>query len=153
MTTYVVPVPSTALESTASRVEYLLCRHCPSLNLNIHQSLSSKMRLLTLSSIFVLGLAAPGLAQNVTETAASTSFSPSPVETSVPEASGSPDEPVPGQGEYPAVQSWCEGGDNATYCPGPVRPNLPLGSCFQRRVRLTPLVVVAGCSGCPDFPG
>ena len=84
--------------------------------------MTAKMRLLTLTSIFVLGLAIPGSAQNVTETGASTSFAPSPVETSVPEASGSPDAPVPGQGEYPAVQSWCEGGDNATYCPGPVRP-------------------------------
>jgi hypothetical protein len=85
-----------------------------------------KMRLLTLSSLVLLGLLGPGSAQNVTETSTSTSQSSSssstPVSTSVPEASGSPDVPVPGQGEYPAVQSWCEGGDNATYCPGPVRP-------------------------------
>jgi hypothetical protein len=57
-------------------------------------------------------------AQNVTQTGQVPSFSPTPASTSVPEASGSPDEPVPGQGMYPAVQSWCENGQNASYCPG-----------------------------------
>lgn len=60
--------------------------------------------------------------QNVTQTGLTPSFSPTPASTSVPEASGSPDVPVPGQGMYPAVQAWCENGQNASYCPSPVCP-------------------------------
>lgn len=78
------------------------------------------MRLISATTTAVSLLALGAVAQNVTETGQSPSFSPTPVSTSVPEASGSPDEPVPGQGSYPPVQAWCQGGDNATYCPGPV---------------------------------
>jgi alpha,alpha-trehalase len=63
------------------------------------------------------------LGQNVTETGALPSFSPTPASTSVPSASSSPEESVPGQDNYPVVQAWCEDGSNATYCPGPVSPH------------------------------
>jgi alpha,alpha-trehalase len=72
----------------------------------------------------LLGALAPVQGQNVTQTGLTPSFSPTPASTSVPEASGSPDEPVPGQGMYPAIQAWCENGQNASYCPSPV--GLPL---------------------------
>lgn len=111
------------------------------------------MRLLTLASILALGTAPYAQAQNVTETGVSPSFAPSPVETSVPEASGSPDEPVPGQGEYPAVQSWCEGGDNATYCPGPVRLFFFCASNMIDERLLLIRAAVTGCSSLSDFPG
>lgn len=65
-------------------------------------------------------LATVVVGQNVTETGALPSFSPTPASTSIPETSSSPDESVPGQGMYPAVQAWCEDGQNATYCPGVV---------------------------------
>lgn len=42
-------------------------------------------------------------AQNVTQTG-SVSFSPTPVTTTVPEATGSVNETVPGQGVYPPLQ-------------------------------------------------
>ena len=96
------------------------------------------MRLLTLTTLLALGLG-PVAAQNSTEPSTSasagtsasqsqSSSSSTPVETSVPEASGSPDVTVPGQGMYPAVQAWCEGGNNASYCPGPVCSILPIRS-------------------------
>jgi alpha,alpha-trehalase len=78
----------------------------------------TKLVPLLAASLFVVG-------QNVTETGALPSFSPTPVSTSVPSASSSPDTPVPGQGDVPEVQIWCEDGQNATYCPGLVRPSSP----------------------------
>jgi alpha,alpha-trehalase len=42
-------------------------------------------------------------AQNVTQTGA-VSFSPTPVTTTVPEATGGANETVPGQGVYPPLQ-------------------------------------------------
>lgn len=74
------------------------------------------------TKLIPLLLATVVVGQNVTETGALPSFSPTPASTSIPEASSSPDEPVPGQGMYPAVQAWCEDGQNATYCPGVVSP-------------------------------
>jgi alpha,alpha-trehalase len=97
-----------------------------------------------LTNLLPLLLATLVAGQNVTETGALPSFSPTPASTSVPEPSSSPDEPVPGQGMYPAVQAWCEEGQNATYCPGVV-------STLFTGWSYTDYVVDAGCTSLSDL--
>jgi len=77
--------------------------------------------MIKLKVVSLLVSATLGLGQNVTETGTLPSFSATPASTSVPSASSSPEELVPGQDNYPVVQAWCQDGMNATYCPGPVR--------------------------------
>lgn len=69
----------------------------------------SSTRWLTFPLLVALALALGTLAvsaQNVTSTG-SQSFSATPVSTTVPSPTGSLDAPIPGQGQYPALQREC----------------------------------------------
>lgn len=65
-----------------------------------------------------------------TDSASSSAFTPSPVSTTVPTATVAPDTPVPGQGEYPPAQWWCNDGGNGTYCPSKLLQDVQLAGIF-----------------------
>ncbi|GFZ50803.1 hypothetical protein JCM24511_08561 [Saitozyma sp. JCM 24511] len=92
----------------------------------------SSTRWLTFPLLVALALALGTLAvsaQNVTSTG-SQSFSATPVSTTVPSPTGSLDAPIPGQGQYPALQPWCNGGMNDTFCPSVLLQDAELSGIF-----------------------
>ncbi|RXK36960.1 alpha,alpha-trehalase [Tremella mesenterica] len=71
-------------------------------------------------------------AQNITfsSASASSSFSPTPVTTSVPSPTGSLNDTVPGQNGYPPAQYWCKAGSNEPFCAGQLLQDVELSGIF-----------------------